>query len=348
MIIIPSLPTEKQSPTFFALAFSEHAKTNICTPTRLSLQGLIQTLAPVDPPIVSGIWQPDLASEYEAKKNLPAWSPARMPGGIRGGDYVLDVSILVLDLDRGASQEQILALTKGLCAIQATTWSHTIAHSKWRVSFPLLTPVPVADWAITWAAMRRFAASFDIEVDESTKNPANLYFLPAVPAESKERQAAYTAGCQNGEYLDPEALRERWRPRIIIDPTVRSDSAKYVANQSRWARGRAYAEARASGVALPTPVSEAVRHRHYAAAMVANQCEEIPKMLPGMRSTRLWVACRDATRLSLAGVLDLEPAIALFRAAAAMAGLDVAAISYQTTRGIAEGQKEGAWDKWTY
>lgn len=172
----------------------------------------------------------------DSKNSLPLWSPTvygpryreRGRWVCRRSSNTVAVSMVVLDIDDGTPLDDVLA--PGVFAIAHTSWSHTDALPKWRVIYPLAEPVPAQDWAQTW---RGVAARWP-SVDPSTKDPARMYYVPAVrqpsplcqgPKRLTYRRGTYQARVQLGRWLvPPEAPAEDTR------------QAERVARVQAWAR----------------------------------------------------------------------------------------------------------------
>jgi predicted RNA-binding Zn-ribbon protein involved in translation (DUF1610 family) len=128
------------------------------------------------------------------KRALPAWSPATFaPGAPRRSEFVVGVECLVLDVDAGDPAVAFEAWP-GLTAVLHTTWSHRPEAPRFRLVLPLARAVPASLWgpAWSWATERAPAA------DPACKDPARLYFRPAVPTAS----APFSSQVQVGALLD--------------------------------------------------------------------------------------------------------------------------------------------------
>lgn len=148
-----------------------------------------------------------------AKDALPLWSPTtygpayRERGQMvrRRSSNTVAVSLVVLDVDDGTPVEALLE--PGVFALAHTSWSHTAERPKWRVVYPLAEPVPAQRWAPTWRAI---AAKWPA-VDPATKDPARMYYVPAVRHESPlteagpmtYRRGTYTVRVQLGRWFRP-------------------------------------------------------------------------------------------------------------------------------------------------
>jgi len=146
--------------------------------------------------------------EVANKLALPAWSPARFPiGAPRKSATVADVSCIVLDYDAG-DPDAALGEWSGVLAVLHSTWSHTPAAPRFRVIVPLARPVPLARWAEAWA----LGAGRSPGTDPACKDPARLYFRPALPC----ADAPHFARIQDGELFDVLGLLPEEPPPVVL------------------------------------------------------------------------------------------------------------------------------------
>lgn len=155
-----------------------------------------------------------ISTKYREKKQCPLWSPARYPKNKpRGDDYVIDVSMLVLDIDTETEETalNIAELITGYNSVLHTTWSHLrkyrcpfcnfghylsettcsktsnqvpdkslIPRYCIRVIFQLSRPVAAYEWNIFWNSAVKF---LKIPADNQCKDVSHTYFEPACPVE---------------------------------------------------------------------------------------------------------------------------------------------------------------------
>lgn len=164
----------------------ENAWDNRPTPKCCTLAGLVRALTTF--PVI----------ETANNMTLPAWSPARFANGAaRKSAAVRDVSCVVLDFDAGDPDNALSAWT-GVLTVLHTTWSHTPEAPRFRVVVPLARPVPLARWSEAWT----LAAARAPGADPACKDPARLYFRPAIA----KSEAPHFARVQDGALLDVMAL----------------------------------------------------------------------------------------------------------------------------------------------
>jgi len=117
----------------------------------------------------------------KVKALLPAWSPATYePEATRSASAVQQVTALVLDIDHGATIDQVWSLWPRNTRFLYTSWNHSEQSPKFRLAVPLLDPVSSLAWDKTWRAARfHAAAAAGVAIDATCKNPDRIYFLPA-------------------------------------------------------------------------------------------------------------------------------------------------------------------------
>lgn len=118
-------------------------------------------------------------SPDKVKRLLPAWSPATFRGERRCADEVLDVGLLVLDYDGGASIDDELDRWCGYRLALHTSWSHTLVLPKFRVVLPLQVPIAGDCWGGVYAWALRHTGRV---ADTKCSDPSRLYFRPALKA----------------------------------------------------------------------------------------------------------------------------------------------------------------------
>lgn len=121
----------------------------------------------------------------------PLWSPCRFrEGGRRSLGDAVEVSLLVLDYDDGATIDDALGSWPGLEAVAHTSWSHTEELPRCRLVLPLAYPLPVEAWSELYGEVVA-------DADRACRDPSRAYFLPAIGAGGPHR-----AKYRPGERLD--------------------------------------------------------------------------------------------------------------------------------------------------
>ena len=169
----------------------------------LTLDQLVQALTSF--PVLEGI---------EDKRALPAWCPARFRvGGLRRSADAMSLSCMVLDLDDGEQAEVVTKPWEGWCWLLHSTWSHTPESPRLRLVLPLAMPVSAERWPVAWT----WAASRTPGADTVCRDPARLYFRPAVAQSEQPR----VSKVQRGPLLDIEPQLIRDRPEIPVQSVGR-------------------------------------------------------------------------------------------------------------------------------
>lgn len=129
----------------------------------------------------------DMVARAGPKARLPAFVPGRfVEGGRRRAEDVEALSMLVLDVDDGASPEEVAAAFEGHPRVAYTTWSWGGGGEVWkfRLVVPLAADVPATRWARVWRWARDRVGG---TLDEVCKDASRMYFLPAVGSERQPR-----------------------------------------------------------------------------------------------------------------------------------------------------------------
>lgn len=118
------------------------------------------------------------ATTRRTKTHLPCWSPVLCHRhATRGIPAVATVTCLVLDYDDGTALDEALEPWLDWPLLAASTWSHTEASPRFRITLVLSRPVPADAWPQAWAWAAGRAAG---TVDPACKDPSRLYLLPAL------------------------------------------------------------------------------------------------------------------------------------------------------------------------
>lgn len=115
-----------------------------------------------------------------SKDSLEGWSPARFKDNRRSRAACELVSAIVLDDDSsGLSTEQLAGLWAGSGAVIHTSFSHAIEAPKHRLIFPVSRDMTMNEHAAVWRHVRDMAASKGQSLDEVTRDPSRLWYVPA-------------------------------------------------------------------------------------------------------------------------------------------------------------------------
>jgi hypothetical protein len=167
------------------------------------------------------------ATVETTKLDLPLWAPTIWPNDVTGeGIDPIEVCALVLDLDHGATLSGgVGAMQDGPMACLHTSFQHqrdvkledrrtkevtVVREDRFRLVFPLSTPVAAPRYGIVWRSAERWMReAHGLVIDGQAKNAGRCWFVPAhAPG------CPFEAHINHGPLLDPWQLVESW-------PTIR-------------------------------------------------------------------------------------------------------------------------------
>lgn len=302
------------------IATVPHARDSLATPCEVSWEDLTKTLT-------APHRHPGPPDEKATKERIAGWIPARLRVDANGelrrrSENVVELAALVFDLDSGEPLPRARELAKGWRAVFHTSWSCTPQHPKGRLVFPFAEPCPVARWRDVWAAGARWAATAGITVDPAPKDPARLYFLPAVPAEDARRAGWFRAWVNTAEsdcYL-------HWRWLLAAHPAPAQQRVAPVAPTV----ARAF-----------KPGKDATARDRYVAGILRRRTEELARGGEGGRNQACFRAGAVLGQLEAAGVLHAEGHLAEMVSAAMSAGLSASEAEIALRNGIRRGIADG-------
>lgn len=121
--------------------------------------------------------EPQVANDKNA---LPGWSPAKFAGDRRARAGTELVSCIVLDDDKSSLPlERVTAIWSGVSGVVHTSHSHTDEAPKYRIVLQCSRDMSPAEHERVHAHVRAYAASHGEALDEATKDPSRLWFVPA-------------------------------------------------------------------------------------------------------------------------------------------------------------------------
>lgn len=276
-----------------------------------------------------------------AKLEAWGWLPVRMRDGEtrRKAANVAAVWALVVDLDEDvASFAELVtkAAALGVVCILHTTWSHRPDKPKARAVFPLSEECPADRWLEVWTAAQRWAASWGATVDASCKDPARLYFLPAI-AEDEDRRVVMN------EERDAEIIEWSWEG----DTPARLPCLSWrwlVARHSPPPPPRPKRKPERLTNAGYTPEALSAierRRRNYARKVLDAKADKLAQTGSGGRNRAAYHAGRVAMQLAKTGAIAEDDARAAMLEAAGACGLSAA----EASRAIDNGMRDGAGDE---
>jgi hypothetical protein len=251
--------------------------------------------------ILTWIKKPEIRSARDGK----LFSPARFKAsGKRLDKDVVEISLLVLDIEKGAVFDDVVKTVEALGKLAAThtTWSHRWEadgrnlekEDRLRVILPLSSPVKPNEFQALFA----WASIVFRGVDQSTRNVSRFYFRPAIHSED----APYDYHFQEGDLLDPTNL-----------PTLQTidDVPLEITSDDKYGR-----------VALEAEV------------------QKVERSSQGDRNNTLFTAAAALAQLIAGGVLDEDEVRTRLRQAALNAGLSEKEIRSTIGSGFKKGKQQ--------
>jgi hypothetical protein len=229
---------------------------------------------------------PRAGREVPDKTQLPGWSAALFHGDRRTNAACEAVTAIVLDYDGGTALDQAVDLWRSYDGFVHTTPSHQLEPGvdRFRVILPLQRPVTAPEHAQLWQWAHTQTQTAGHTIDEATKDPARLWFLPAALPD-----APFETRVLRGTPLDPDTILP--------------------------SNGRTHRTAHAS-----TPLDAAHSTRHYEAALT-ELVHEVRTTQEGHRNRILNRNALRAFRLALREDQSLEAPCTALHEAALAAGL---------------------------
>lgn len=280
-----------------------------------------------------------------ARSKLEAWGwlPVRMRDGEtrRKAANVAAVWALVVDLDEDvASFAQLVAKAEaqGVVCILHTTWSHRPDKPKARAVFPLAQECPADRWLEVWTAAQRWAASWGATVDAACKDPARLYFLPAIAEEEHER-------VRMNEERDAEVIEWSWDG----DTPTRLPCLSWrwlVAHHSPPPppRPKRKAERCAGAGGNPRDFSRLeLRRRKWLLVALEAKAADLAAKGSGERNQAAYYAGRVAAQMARTGAITRKEARAAMLEAALACGLGEREANRAIDNGMRTGEEDEPW-----
>jgi hypothetical protein len=124
------------------------------------------------------------------------WCPARYRNDHRAKINVIELSILELDIDNGATLAEALDPFKklGYFTLYHTTFSHTQEHHKFRIIVPLSKPIPSDQFIYLYYWANKLVGKV---VDPQSKDESRMFYLP-----SHQPNMPYESGIFGAFFLD--------------------------------------------------------------------------------------------------------------------------------------------------
>lgn len=149
--------------------------------------------------LLTWIRHPATATE---KLSLPGFSLATFAGNHRAAKDTVAVYAVVLDDDTGLRDVEATAkVWSKFSGITFSTFSSTPEAPRTRTILFTTRPMTAHEYGIVWRHVRDLALENGVELDESTKDPSRLWFIPAVRPD-----ANYLCRDLDGLPLDVDAV----------------------------------------------------------------------------------------------------------------------------------------------
>jgi hypothetical protein len=112
--------------------------------------------------------------EERGEKGGQAFSPVSYSEPVRSNRNVEKVTLALVDYDDGTTIQQAQARFKPFEYLLYTSFSHTLAHNRFRLVFPLERAIAAEDWECAWQHLAKLAPG----LDGSCNDLARIYYLP--------------------------------------------------------------------------------------------------------------------------------------------------------------------------
>ncbi len=154
----------------------------------------------------------------------PGWSPAIYDPPHRAKENIKQVFGLVLDYDKAAIWDRVIALWQEFYGLAYTTKSHNIDRHRVRVVLPLSRPVTTDEYDRLWIWADRQSRNMDLITDAQAKDASRFWYEPTLPDGDTWRAMRLT-----GSPLDVDATLpqvETTPLRVVKPPEPLSTDAK--------------------------------------------------------------------------------------------------------------------------
>lgn len=155
------------------------------------------------------------ADPHPYKDRLSRWAPVQFVDSHRRRDNIVRCYAVVLDVDKGAELEGILASLDALYVIAHSTFSATTEAPRWRVIVPLDRGVDADEYDRLWRWLAAKLEKAGIEPDYAARDAGHCWAIPARPPSGH-----YVAHMTNGAFAEcAEGLRQMPPPGKLPEPT---------------------------------------------------------------------------------------------------------------------------------
>jgi hypothetical protein len=173
------------------------------------------------------------ADDFSGQMEHPGWSPVVYSPPKRERSHIKHVLALVLDYDKNATWDRVLALWAAHYGLLYTTKNHRDDAHRLRVVLPLSRPVTADEYDRLWLYAQRRSHAADLTPDGQAKDASRFWYDPTRPV------GTWRSELLQGEPLDVEvvlaepAQQPQPRLRVVTTPPPMTDDL-------RVRRARAY------------------------------------------------------------------------------------------------------------
>ncbi len=170
-------------------------------------------------------------ARWKGTHETPGWAPVYYDPPARARDNIKEVYALVLDYDKKAHWDSVVALWAEFYGLIYTTKSHDVGNHRLRVVLPLSRPVTSDEYDRLWIWAKRQSDNAELVTDSQAKDASRFWYMPTPPAGDSWRTQRL------GESpLDVDAtlpIAEAPQLRVVPAPT-------YVTTDQKTERARRY------------------------------------------------------------------------------------------------------------
>lgn len=120
-------------------------------------------------------------TKWKGQHSTPGWSPVLYDPPARKKENIKQVFGLVLDYDKRATWDLVVALWCDHHGLIYTTKSHDVGNHRLRVVLPLSRPVTAAEYDRLWSWAQRQSAAAELELDNQAKDASRFWYMSTPP-----------------------------------------------------------------------------------------------------------------------------------------------------------------------
>lgn len=181
------------------------------------------------------------ADDFSDPMRHPGWSPVVYSPPARERKNIKTVNALVLDYDKGATFDKVLALWAAHYGLVYTTKNHRDEAHRLRVVLPLSRPVTADEYDRLWQHADRLSQAAGLAPDKQAKDASRFWYDPTRPP-GTWRSELLAGSALDVDSALAEPAPEPPRLRVVTTPPPMTDDL-------RARRARAYVQRMPGGVA---------------------------------------------------------------------------------------------------